>query len=60
LLTVTVITVALSVLLHGITAAPLAAAYGRLARDMGECEESKSVSEMPMREGQASAKEPNA
>ena len=47
----TVITVALSVILHGISAAPLAKAYGRLAERMGECEEGKAVSDMPLREG---------
>ncbi len=51
LLSITVITVALSVILHGISAAPLAAAYGRLAARMGECEEAKAVSDMPLREG---------
>ena len=35
----------------GQDAAPLAAAYGRRAERMGECEESKTVSEMPLREG---------
>ncbi len=53
LFTVTVITVALSVVLHGITAAPLANAYGRLAARMGECEERKAVSDMPLRTGPA-------
>lgn len=33
--TVTVLTVALSALLHGISAAPLARAYARLAKGMG-------------------------
>lgn len=51
LLVITVITVALSALLHGITAAPLANAYGRLAADMGECEENKPTTELPLREG---------
>lgn len=51
LLSITVITVALSALLHGVTAAPLARGYGRLAAGMGTCEENKAVSEMPMREG---------
>jgi len=51
LLSITVITVALSVILHGITAAPLAAVYGRLAQRLGECEESRPVSDMPLREG---------
>ena len=51
LLSVTVITVALSALLHGISAAPFARIYGRLAGNMGECEESRPVKEMPLREG---------
>jgi NhaP-type Na+/H+ or K+/H+ antiporter len=51
ILTVTVITVALSTLLHGVSAAPFAAAYGRLAGRMGECEESKAVTGMPLRHG---------
>ncbi len=51
LLSVTVITVALSALLHGVSAAPFARAYGRMANRMGECEESRPVKEMPLREG---------
>lgn len=51
LLVITVITVALSALLHGITAAPLAKAYGRLAENMGECEENQPAAELPLREG---------
>ena len=51
LFTITVVTVALSVVLHGITAAPLAAAYGRLVERVGECEERKAVSDMPLRTG---------
>ena len=51
LLSVTVVTVALSALLHGVTAAPLANLYGRLAARMGECEENQPVTELPMREG---------
>ena len=54
LLSVTVITVALSALLHGITAAPFANAYGRIVGRMGECEEARPVSEMPLREGMMS------
>ena len=53
ILTITVITVALSVVLHGVSAAPLAAAYGRLAARMGKCEEQKNVSDMPLRDGMA-------
>jgi len=51
ILSITVITVALSVILHGVSAAPLANLYGRLAERMGECEEGKAVSDMPLREG---------
>jgi NhaP-type Na+/H+ or K+/H+ antiporter len=53
LLSITVITVALSVLLHGISAAPLARLYGRLVDRMDECEEIRPVTEMPLREGHA-------
>jgi NhaP-type Na+/H+ or K+/H+ antiporter len=51
LLTITIITVALSALVHGVSAAPLAKRYGRMAVDMGECEENRPVTEMPLREG---------
>jgi NhaP-type Na+/H+ or K+/H+ antiporter len=51
LLSITVITVALSALLHGLSAAPLAKLYGRHAARMGECQESMPVSELPLRQG---------
>lgn len=51
LLTITVITVALSVLLHGVTAAPFAQRYGRRAATMGVCEENQQVVELPLRDG---------
>lgn len=51
LLTTTVITVALSILLHGVTAAPLARIYARFTARNGECEEHTPVVEMPLREG---------
>jgi NhaP-type Na+/H+ or K+/H+ antiporter len=51
LLSITVITVALSVLLHGLTAAPFARHYGRLTEKMGACEEIGVVSDMPLRGG---------
>lgn len=51
LLAVTMITVALSVLFHGISAAPFAKLYGRLAGRMGECEESQVVTDLPLRGG---------
>ncbi|MDH3635946.1 MAG: cation:proton antiporter [Gammaproteobacteria bacterium] len=49
--TVTVLTVTLSALLHGVSAAPLANAYARLAAGMGECEENMPAVEIPLREG---------
>ena len=42
-----VVTVTLSVLLHGFTAAPLSGRYGRRAKDMGDCEENRPVPEEP-------------
>lgn len=51
LLSITVIAVALSALLHGISAAPLANLYGRLAARMGECEENQPTTHLPLREG---------
>jgi len=51
LLSITVVTVALSVLLHGVTAAPFAALYGRLVARKGTCEETQAVAELPLREG---------
>jgi NhaP-type Na+/H+ or K+/H+ antiporter len=53
ILTITTVTVALSVLLHAITAAPFARLYGAYVSRLGECEEAKSVSEMPTRSGTA-------
>ncbi len=44
-----VVTVLLSIFLHGVTAGPLANTYGRLVMKSGECEESKPTSEMPVR-----------
>ena len=43
---------ALSVLLHGISTAPLAKAYARLAANMGECEENMPAVEIPLCQGQ--------
>ncbi len=42
-------TVTLSILAHGLSAAPAARRYGELATRMEECEETKTVSEMPTR-----------
>ena len=47
--TITIVTVGLSVLLHGLTAAPFASLFGQMAQDMGDCEEKKAVSEIPLR-----------
>ena len=55
ILAITVITVALSTLLHGITAAPLALWFGRKVEDMGDCEESKPAQDMPLRTGMLGA-----
>lgn len=49
ILVMTIVTVTASILAHGLTAAPLAAWYGRMAEQMGPCEETKPVSEMPTR-----------
>jgi len=51
LLAITVITVALSALLHGITAAPIAALYGRRCARMKGLEEHRPAAELPLREG---------
>ena len=51
LLTVTVLTVALSIVLHGVTAAPFARLFGKRAGEMGECAENEPVAELPLREG---------
>ncbi len=54
ILSITIVTVALSILLHGVSAAPLAKLYGKLAARMGECEESQDVTDLPLREGNTS------
>lgn len=43
------VTVLLSIILHGVTAAPAARWYGQLVERMGECEETKPVAELPTR-----------
>ncbi len=53
LLTV-IVTVALSILAHGFSAAPTAAWYGRLVERRGECQETRRVSELPTRVGKMS------
>ncbi len=42
-----VVTVALSIVLHGVTAVPAARRYAEMAREMGPCEENMPVSEEP-------------
>jgi len=55
ILATTVVTIVLSVFAHGLTAAPLAQWYARMARNQGACPENEAVSEMPMRFGNAPA-----
>jgi NhaP-type Na+/H+ or K+/H+ antiporter len=59
-LVITLVTVALSVVLHGVTAAPLARAYGDLVGRMGECEETEPVVEMPLRHGNVRSDDPES
>lgn len=47
LFAVVIITVALSVVAHGMSAGPAARWYGSLSQAMGECEENKLVSDVP-------------
>lgn len=44
-----VTTVALSIVLHGVSAAPAAAAYSRFVAARGECEETQEITEMRLR-----------
>jgi NhaP-type Na+/H+ or K+/H+ antiporter len=44
LLSIVIVTVSLSVVLHGITAGPAARWYGEKAQRMGECEENRPIS----------------
>ena len=46
---ITIVTVALSILLHGLSAAPMSRRYAARVAEMGEAEEMKAVSEMPTR-----------
>lgn len=48
-LLITIFTVAVSTVVHGVSAAPGARAYAAAAEKMGPCEETKPVSEMPVR-----------
>jgi len=47
LFAIVMVTVALSVLLHGMSAGPAARWYGGMTQRMGECEENKPVSAEP-------------
>lgn len=47
LFTVVIVTVTLSVALHGMTAGPAARWYGSMSQQMGECEENRPVSDEP-------------
>ncbi len=47
ILTVVVVTVVLSIVLHGVTAGSAAVRYGQLTQRMGECEENRPVSDEP-------------
>ncbi len=51
IMTIVVATVALSVILHGLTAAPLARRYAAMAEAKGECPENMPVPEVPSRTG---------
>ena len=46
---VVIVTVALSILMHGLTAAPAARWYGGLVRKVPDCHEMKLVTELPTR-----------
>jgi NhaP-type Na+/H+ or K+/H+ antiporter len=56
ILAITVVAVALSAILHGVSAAPLAKRYAALAARMGECEENQPTTEHPLREGHTEIK----
>ena len=43
-----IVTVTLSVVLHGMTAGPAARWYGSMSQQMGECEENRPVSDEPL------------
>ena len=46
-----ILTITLSIFAHGLTAAPFARWYGRMAGQQGQCPENKNVSEIPARTG---------
>jgi NhaP-type Na+/H+ or K+/H+ antiporter len=51
LLSITIATVAMSALFHGLSAAPLAKRYAKLVAGMGDCQEIRPVTELPLRTG---------
>ena len=51
LMLITITTVALSALAHGVSAAPAAQRYGRMVAAMGDCAEAVPTSELPTRTG---------
>ncbi|MBT5415357.1 MAG: sodium:proton antiporter, partial [Rhodospirillaceae bacterium] len=59
ILTVTIVTVTLSVLLHGVSAAPLAKWYARHCGGMEDAAENRPVSELPTRQGIVRPREPD-
>lgn len=48
---VTILTVGMSIIAHGVSAAPAARRYGAMARARGECPETEPAPEMPTRTG---------
>ncbi|MCK4842859.1 MAG: cation:proton antiporter [Methylococcales bacterium] len=48
---ISLLTISLSIILHGLSAAPFSHFYGKKVADMGECEEIIPVQEIPTREG---------
>ena len=49
--TIIILTICLSIIVHGLTAAPFSRFYGRKVMEMGECEEIIPVKEIPTRTG---------
>ena len=51
IMAVTILTVAASILAHGLSAAPAARWYAAMVGRMGECEENQPAADLPLREG---------
>ncbi|MCH9672232.1 MAG: cation:proton antiporter [Gammaproteobacteria bacterium] len=51
ILQITVLTVAISILAHGVSASPLSHMYGAMVAKLGECEEKRAVAPFPLRSG---------